>query len=182
MKALITSIALTIFFTLQGAAQASQPVKAAATKPATVEVATLSDSTIIVAKEKRTYTGGRKVEQPVAKSISEKGVSRPQKQVAEFMDGLFVNKALDPKQFKQVTTDQELKGMKVVIRKDHKVYRYLGDQDRIVEILQSANRPAGCTDCTTRECNGTVYECACVNNFCFCVLCVEITKLSELAE
>lgn len=140
-----------------------------------------------VAKDTRTYTGGRKNEdQPAAKGISEKGVSRPYKEDVAFLNTLFIDngndKVLDPKLFKLVTSDSEIKGMKVSFKKDHKVYKYLGDQQRIVEILTSANRPAACTDCTTRECNGTVYDCACVNGFCYCIICIEITKLSELAE
>jgi hypothetical protein len=140
-----------------------------------------------VAKDTRTYTGGRKNEdQPAAKGITEKGVSRPYKEDAAFLNTLFIDngndKVLDPKLFKLVTSDSEIKGMKVSFKKDHKVYKYLGDQQRIVEILTSANRPAACTDCTTRECNGKVYDCACVNGFCYCIICIEITKLSELAE
>lgn len=139
------------------------------------------------AKDTRTYTGGRKNDnQPAAKGITEKGVSRPYQEDVAFLNTLFIDngteKVLDPKLFKLVTSDSEIKGMRVSFKKDHKVYKYLGDQQRIVDILTSANRPAGCTDCTTRECNGTVYDCACVNGFCYCVLCVEITKLKELAE
>lgn len=139
------------------------------------------------AKDTRTYTAGRKNEgQPAAKSISTKGVSSTYQEDAAFLNSLFVEngtrKDLNPALFKQVTEDRELKGMKVYFKKDRKIYKYLGNQDRLVEILQSANRPAGCVDCTTRECNGVVYDCACVNGFCFCVLCVDITKLSELAD
>jgi hypothetical protein len=141
----------------------------------------------IATGDTRTYTGGRKNDnEPAAKSISSKGVSRSSKEDAEFLNTLFINngndKVLDPKLFKLVTSDSEIKGMKVSFKKDHKVYKYLGDQERIVEILQSANRPAACTDCTTRECNGKVYDCACVNGFCYCIICIDITKLSELAE
>ena len=163
------------------------------TKPGafSFEVAPVADSSAgtaaAAARDTRTYTGGRKNETPsAAKSISEKGISHSYKEDAEFLNTLFINngndKVLDPKLFKLVTSDSELKEMKVSFKKDHKVYKYLGDQQRIVEILTSANRPAACTDCTTRECNGKVYDCACVNGFCYCIICVEITKLSELAE
>lgn len=176
-----------------GSAAQRHRLRGKVTKPGTLNLETspvensATNAATATAEEKRTYTGGRKnEEQPAAKGISEKGVSRPYKEDVEFLNSLFVNngneKVLDPKLFKLVTSDSELKGMKVSFKKDHKVYRYLGDQQRIVEILQSANRPAGCTDCTTRECNGKVYDCACVNGFCYCIICIEITKLSELAE
>lgn len=188
MKKITLTIAFVVYSIMHLAAQAKVVKSAAITnnKPATLQIApaTGSSSPAAIAGDTRTYTGGRKNEaQPAAKSISEKGVSREQN---EFINSLFTDtgnrKELDAKMFKEVTTDDDLKFMKVSIKKDHKIYRYLGDQDRIVEILKSANRPAGCVDCTTRECNGKVYECACVNNFCFCIICVEITKMSELAE
>lgn len=135
----------------------------------------------------RTYTGGRKTEdQSAAKSISQKGVASTRVEDAAFLNTLFASngkeKILDPALFVQVTSDSELPGMRVVFRKDHKVYKYLGDEQRIIQILRSANRPAACTDCTTRECNGTAYDCACVNGFCYCILCPEITKLKELED
>ncbi|PSL46510.1 hypothetical protein CLV51_103490 [Chitinophaga niastensis] len=179
----------------EGNAGKRRHYKGKVTRPGSFDfqVAPITDSTVTggsasgAAEEKRTYTAGHKnEEQPAAKGITEKGVSRPHKQDVAFLNTLFIDngngKELDPKLFKQVTEDRDLKGMKVSFKKDHKIYKYLGDQDRIVEILKSANRPAGCKDCTTRECNGKVYECACVNSFCYCIICVEITKLSELAE
>ena len=184
------NIALTLTLVIGAAMSVLAQQKVAVIKEGKDNVA-VADSTLpgspAAARETRSYTGGRKNEvSPAAKSISEKGVAGPRKQSEELLNSLFIDKGnqkeLDPRLFKEVVADSDLAGMKVSFRKGHKVYRYLGDQDSIVAILKSASRPAGCTDCTTRECNGKVYECACVNGFCFCVICVEITKLSELAE
>ncbi len=105
-----------------------------------------------------------------------------------FLNSLFIkNKdsvpVLNPSVFKQVTKDIELQGMKIYFKKDHKIYKYLGDENRIVKILQDSNpqnKTKECDNCTTRTCNGTVYNCSCYNGFCYCMLCIDITKLDDL--
>jgi hypothetical protein len=90
---------------------------------------------------------------------------------------------LKPELFKEVRSESDWKGRKVAITKGGKSYVFLGDQDELVRVITTpTNRVKECTDCTTRTCNGVVYDCTCVNGFCMCVLCVEITKLTPAAE
>ncbi|RZL18696.1 MAG: hypothetical protein EOO96_26845 [Pedobacter sp.] len=90
---------------------------------------------------------------------------------------------LNPELFKLVTNASDLKGQKVAITKAGKQYAFLGDQDDLVKIISIPTaRVKECTDCTTRTCNGTVYDCTCVNGFCMCVICVVVTTLSPLPE
>lgn len=89
---------------------------------------------------------------------------------------------LNPSLFKQVTEDKDLIGMKVLFKKENKIYRYLGNQDQILELLNSSSfKEKECTDCTTRTCeSGTVYTCGCHNGWCVCPLCADIIKLKDI--
>jgi hypothetical protein len=90
---------------------------------------------------------------------------------------------LKPELFKEATKESDWKGRKVSITKGGKSYVFLGNQDDLVKVITTpTNRAQECTDCTTRTCNGVTYDCTCVNGFCMCVLCVEITKLTPPAE
>ena len=104
-----------------------------------------------------------------------------------YLNGIFIEenglKIPDPKKLKLVTNASDLKGQKVAITKAGKQYAFLGDQDDLVKIISIPTaRVKECTDCTTRTCNGTVYDCTCVNGFCMCVICVEVTTMSPLEE
>lgn len=107
----------------------------------------------------------------------------------KYLDHLFTEGAsgtpvLNPTLFTRVTHDSELKGMKVYAKKDGIIYRYLGDQDKLLHILNSTDRQINQCDasnCTTRTCeNGTVYNCSCYKGYCMCPLCVDIVTLSDL--
>lgn len=104
-----------------------------------------------------------------------------------YLNGLFINKdgaiIPDPAKIKAVSSPEDMKGKKVAISKDGKSYAFLGNQDDLVKVLSiPSNRANACSNCTTVTCNGTVYECSCVNGFCMCPLCIEINKLKQLEE
>lgn len=115
------------------------------------------------------------------KGTDEKGLSNKN----ELPENSFLKKGnefiLNPALYKQINTDKELKGMRFYLKKGNKIYKYLGNQNDIVfDVNQNTNRVRECVNCTTVTCNGTTYTCSCVNGFCYCMLCVEITKLSDL--
>lgn len=110
---------------------------------------------------------------------------------AAFLNNLFVTRdgipQLKPELFKEVTAPGDLKGLRVSITRGGKSYVYLGNQEELAAILSNpsanpANRQTACTDCTTTTCNGTTYDCTCVNGFCMCVLCPERSTLTPLPE
>lgn len=120
--------------------------------------------------------------------------------------------ALKPELFKEVKSQSDWEGNRISIIKDGKSYTYLGNQDDLAAVISipgakhaintkgnAANNgkeldpgnPTAivqqCTDCTTSTCtsaNGTTttYDCNCVNGFCMCILCPDITTLTPIAD
>ncbi|WP_343307551.1 hypothetical protein AAHN97_10470 [Chitinophaga niabensis] len=114
-----------------------------------------------------------------------------EKTKTDLLNNLFVTKdgipQLKPDLFKEALTPGDLKGQKVSITKAGRSYIYLGNQDDLAAIISlpsgnPVNRQSGCADCTTTTCNGTTYDCTCVNGFCMCVLCPERSTLTPLPE
>ncbi|MFD2920480.1 hypothetical protein ACFS6H_12205 [Terrimonas rubra] len=119
---------------------------------------------------------------------------------------------LKPELFREVKSQNDWKGKRVAVSKDGRSYSYLGDQDDLAAIISipgatqvivtkgivatngngvGAGNPTAivqqCADCTTSTCtsaNGTTttYDCNCVNGFCMCILCPDITTLTPLAD
>ncbi|MGJ1386437.1 hypothetical protein ACR782_09575 [Sphingobacterium spiritivorum] len=111
----------------------------------------------------------------------------------DFLNSLFINKdgimQLKPGLFKEVLSPNDWNDKKVSVSKEGKSYVYLGNQDDLVAIISipsgnPAARVKECADCTTSTCthadgSTTTYDCTCVNGFCMCVLCPDITRLSS---
>lgn len=107
----------------------------------------------------------------------------------DFLNHLFVTKndiaELKPELFKEIQASDDLKKRKISITKDGTSYLYLGNHDDLAAVISIPSNPTAivqqCTNCTTSTCDGKTYtDCTCVNGFCMCLLCPEITKLKPL--
>jgi hypothetical protein len=95
------------------------------------------------------------------------------------MNKLFIRSAsgetiLNPKQFSQITSDKDLEGVRVYAKKDGKFYKYLGNQDVLIALMNSPElRPVQCEPliCGERICDNGTVGCICINEWCLCMMC-----------
>jgi hypothetical protein len=81
---------------------------------------------------------------------------------------------LNPKQFSEITSNNDLQGVRVYAKKDGKFYKFLGNQDDLISLIQSPElRPVQCDPsiCGERVCDNGTIGCICINEYCLCMIC-----------